>query len=83
MQKHAGANNLLIQIIYGEEGLNILVEDDGIGFTVGDQHHEGLGLRSVRSRVEFLSGEIDIFSQPGEGASIAIYVPLHVLDQPI
>ena len=83
VQKHAKAHNLLIQVLYTQTGISILVEDDGIGFDVKNRPEEGLGLTSVRSRVEFLSGEIDIYSEPEQGTSIAINLPLEALTETI
>ena len=76
--KHARATHLLIQVNRYEHELNLLAEDDGIGFVMTDQKAQsGLGLGSLQSRVQFLDGTWDIDSKPGEGTSISVQVPIN------
>ena len=75
--KHAGAKNLLLQLMLKNNQLRILVEDDGDGFGVEDAFNKkGLGLSSVVSRVEFLHGKIDWDSVKGEGTTVNILIPI-------
>ena len=72
--KHAGANNVLMQLSENEQEYHVIIEDDGSGFdTTGDS--SGLGLKSIRSRVDHLKGELDISSKIGEGTTISIQIP--------
>jgi signal transduction histidine kinase len=75
--KHAQAKQVLVQLLFSENELEILVEDDGKGF---DYEHaikaDGLGLNSILSRVEFMQGLLDIDSVMGEGTTVNISVPL-------
>jgi signal transduction histidine kinase len=53
------------------------VSDDGCGFdpqTVGEKG--GLGLTSIRERVEGLGGELNIVSSPGQGTALKVNVNL-------
>ncbi len=36
---------------------------------------EGIGLSNTKSRIEYLKGQIDIDSSPGNGTLVAIFVP--------
>jgi len=56
--------------------LALLVEDDGRGFTPGEQGG-GVGLRIIRHRARALHGELTLRSAPGEGTRI------HLRLQPI
>ncbi len=48
-------------------GLNgYTVTDNGVGFDTQDAAGFGMGLNSMRSRVEGLGGELEISSRPGE-----------------
>jgi signal transduction histidine kinase len=72
--KHAEARHAIIQISYQQNMLNILVEDDGKGFSpeeVGD----GLGINNIRLRVQMLEGTVSIESAPGAGTIVNISVP--------
>ncbi|RYG02862.1 MAG: tetratricopeptide repeat protein, partial [Chitinophagaceae bacterium] len=75
--KHAGANKLDIQLIREEDGVNIMIEDNGKGFdTAIVERAEGMGLKNIRSRISYLKGSVDFSSAPGKGTLVAIYVPL-------
>lgn len=75
--KHSGAGHLDIALIKDADGISATVEDDGRGFDTTDkQKSEGIGLKNIRSRVEFLKGTVDFDSSPGKGTLIAIHIPL-------
>jgi two-component system NarL family sensor kinase len=69
--RHAQAQQVLVQLMRHGPEVQLVVEDDGRGFdpaTVGS----GVGLRSVRARVQYLKGTLDVHSQPGQGTTISI-----------
>lgn len=72
--KYAKASEVFIQLFESEELLQIIVEDNGLGFDT-QQDSKGLGLRSMASRVEYLKGEIDIDSELHKGTTISISIP--------
>lgn len=59
--KHAEANSILVQLSFSGDILHITVEDDGKGFDV-DSNYSGIGLKNVKSRVDYLEGTIDVSS---------------------
>ncbi|MCA0396601.1 MAG: sensor histidine kinase [Bacteroidetes bacterium] len=69
--KHAEAKHILAQCLQREDIFSITVEDDGKGFAVDDRT-EGIGLSTLRSRVNFLGGQLDLQSEPGVGTSTNI-----------
>ena len=71
--KHAAASTVLVQLIKEGKQLNILVEDDGKGFDT-DMHdkNKGAGWTNIRSRVDYLQGQLDINSDAGKGTSVTI-----------
>ena len=71
--KHSGADQILAQVMRQEQALTITVEDNGKGYDVADPDSKiGAGLRNIRSRVDYLKGQLDIQSIPGKGTSIHI-----------
>lgn len=77
IQKHSNANEVIVQITYGEDWLNLTIEDDGVGFDKKTDNYEaGLGLHSIISRIEYIDGECLIESEKGEGTSISISLNL-------
>jgi len=77
--KHAGANRVTIQIIKHEDELTVMIEDNGIGFdTAKLNDFNGIGLKNIVSRVEFLKGKVDFDSAAGRGTTVTIELPLAV-----
>jgi len=75
--KHSGANTLDIQLVRDEEGINAMIEDNGKGFDPDlPGRSEGIGLKNIRSRVEYLKGQVDFSSANGSGTLVAIHIPL-------
>jgi signal transduction histidine kinase len=67
--KHAHATEVTLQLFRLENKLQVTVEDDGVGFDPG-KAALGLGLESIRSRVEMLDGHSEIDSRPGKGTTV-------------
>lgn len=74
--KHAEAREITIQLVKSNSGLNIVVEDDGLGFDLNNRKDSGMGLKNVAARVDTLNGELNIDSTPGNGTTITIDIPL-------
>lgn len=73
---HAEAHHLLIQLSRHNGSATLVVEDDGKGFNPEEQSEVGLGIESIKSRVGYMSGEIEYWSAPGEGTSVTIHIPV-------
>lgn len=75
--KHSGANTLEISLIRDEDGISATIEDNGKGFNTQDlAKFEGIGLKNIRSRIQYLKGTVDFDSMPGKGTLVAIHVPV-------
>lgn len=75
--KHSGASTLDISITRDGDGISATVEDNGKGFAVTDQSKfEGIGLKNILTRIQYLKGTVDFDSSPGRGTLVAIHVPL-------
>lgn len=73
--KHAQAREILVQITRTDHQLDLLVEDDGVGYKT-DKIQKGMGTDNIAHRVQFLKGEINIQSAKGQGASTLVTIPL-------
>lgn len=75
--KHANATQLTIQIInHDDKTLNIIVEDNGTGFDANNKNKfEGIGLKNIISRIEYLNGTVEFDTLPGRGTTVIIDVP--------
>ncbi len=70
--KHAGAKKVTIKIGVTEK-LELLINDDGKGFSESENISSGNGLINMKKRVEELNGSIGF--KNGNGTSIIIHLP--------
>ena len=63
--KHAEAKHTEITLTCAEGAITMEVTDDGRGFDPAAAKGRGLGLRSMRERIEALDGELAVESAPG------------------
>ncbi len=71
--KHAHATQALIQLIYQSGSLVVTVEDNGTGIN-NPKGEEGMGLRSIRLRADYLHATLKIESDT-KGTLIILEVP--------
>ena len=80
-RKHSNANRLDALVETSDGGLNLLVRDDGEGFTVLDEEHKirpgHLGIAAMRERAELAGGWLQIHSAPDTGTILEAWVPDH------
>lgn len=80
--KYSDASNIYIDFIYSEDNIELSVEDDGIGFDMNGKKNEdnksnsNLGISIMKERINLLSGEFGLNSEPGKGTKIKVIVPL-------
>jgi signal transduction histidine kinase len=75
--RHAQANAVDIMLRAMDDGLQLAVRDNGVGFDPSrKREHLSLGLASMRERAGLLGGELDIESTAGHGTTVVAWVPL-------
>ncbi|MBN9101402.1 MULTISPECIES: sensor histidine kinase [unclassified Pseudonocardia] len=75
--KHAHAGTVSLLVHRDERHLEVRIADDGVGFRAVplDTGRSGVGLSSIRGRVEELGGSSEISSGPS-GTTVALLLPL-------
>ena len=73
--KHSQADQLWIDIICSADKLKLSIRDNGIGLSQGEPS-TGLGLESIRERVELLQGVVQFAENSPSGASIQLEIAL-------
>ncbi len=73
--KYSKADMVDIQILRADKYLNLMLEDNGVGFDTTEATH-GIGLKNIRSRIEALNGSFSIESSPGNWTLVNIEIPL-------
>lgn len=72
---HSQAKNVKVELATDKGQILLRIADDGVGFDVSLEG-AGLGLASMRQRVQALGGSIHISSSSGAGTQIEVRVPL-------
>jgi signal transduction histidine kinase len=73
--KHAKASELTLQLIKHEKEISILIEDNGVGFDTSKMNDfDGIGLKNILSRVEFINGTVHFDSVVNRGTTVIIDV---------
>jgi NarL family two-component system sensor histidine kinase YdfH len=76
--RHAGASHVLVQIAVDGDGLQIIVEDDGVGFALDEAMARPgcFGLAGMEERAQRVSGVLRLESTPGKGTKVLLGIPI-------
>ncbi|MGA2380726.1 MAG: response regulator, partial [Spirochaetia bacterium] len=79
--KHAGVREAYVELVRGPDGcVRVTVSDEGAGFDPEKAHAPGLasggiGLFSIRERLDVIGGGMKIESAAGRGSRLTVWVP--------
>ena len=79
MIKHAKASSAKVSMKCKNKVLQVEVSDNGMGFDAGSPNHapadsECFGLFSIKERLEYAGGKMEIVSGPGKGTSVMLSI---------
>ena len=84
IRKHAQAGLVQVRLHIWKNDLVLEIIDNGKGFTAEDipevSRH---GLRGMRERAELIGGDFQIVSQPDQGTTIRLLLPLNIEEAPV
>jgi signal transduction histidine kinase len=69
--RHSHATTVTIDLTYADDAVTLLMTDNGQGFD-STTASKGVGLNSMRERVEALGGRVQVVSQPDAGTTIFV-----------
>jgi len=79
VRKHALASRVRLQLHYGDKDIRIIIQDDGIGFSVPQpltcQTARGYGLVGMMERARLVDGTLKVTSEEGKGTQVEVRVP--------
>jgi len=81
--KYSKGSNLIIELIYFEDKLQIIAKDDGIGFnTLEEDNKFGIGLVNMKSRAKLIGADLELNSELEKGTTLNINynVPKRVVE---
>jgi signal transduction histidine kinase len=74
--KHAAASAIDLSLLNYHHKLELMYNDNGIGFSPEPNSTKGMGLSNIHSRVKSLDGNIKIDSQKNHGFYLKIEIPI-------
>jgi signal transduction histidine kinase len=72
---HAAATEVHLTLKLVEDGISIIIADNGRGFHPDSASRDGNGLQNMRRRLQMIAGRLEILSQPGHGTTISLLAP--------
>ena len=77
--RHANAQRIEAEIVYGEDAFSLRLRDDGVGMPADSDQREGhWGLQGMRERATHLGGRVDVWSKPDAGTEVALTIPANL-----
>lgn len=73
--KYAQAKEAFITLKSENGNLVLTIADNGVGFDTS-QKSKGIGLKNIKSRVDFYSGSMNVISAPGQGCTLEVCISL-------
>ncbi|MGB8190439.1 MAG: two-component regulator propeller domain-containing protein [Chitinophagaceae bacterium] len=80
--KYSGCKNMEVHVNYRHQHLELLVQDDGVGFdqktvdTKSAQSLSGNGLKNMSRRAKEMNGVCQLESEPGKGTKVKLRFPV-------
>jgi signal transduction histidine kinase len=75
--KHSGCKEIKIRLDFKDNDLILLLDDNGKGFDFNNPQHKGIGLDSIRRRIQMLDGKYNFTSNAGSGTNLKISIPIN------
>jgi signal transduction histidine kinase len=82
--KHSRADRVELNLKTVEDGLELRISDNGVGFdvqtTISGSHPGGLGVSSMRERTELSGGVFTLETLEGKGTAVAAFWPWRAME---
>jgi two-component system, NarL family, nitrate/nitrite sensor histidine kinase NarX len=79
VKKHSQAKFVRVMLSCADGMLNVLIEDDGVGFAGDKLQYDAekhIGLAVMHERAEKIDATVEVESEPGEGCQVKIAIPM-------
>jgi len=84
VKKHAAAHQVSIKLFRDESNANLVISDDGCGFSTrmqSDGVSQSSAPWSIYERARALKGTLAVDSSPGKGSTLSIRLPISFLER--
>ena len=75
VERHAQATQVDVELAFGDDAVELEVEDDGVGFDPQEQEGDTYGLLGMRERAAMVGGALTVDSDPAWGTRIRFRLP--------
>lgn len=75
VEKHAHASAVVVSLAAVEDGVTLVVSDDGVGCTCTPAEQPGIGLASVAEEVAHVGGTIGVVANEEGGTTLRAWMP--------
>jgi len=79
VMRHAQAHTVELTLTLQGGELCLTVADDGVGFVATPGRPTSFGIVGMRERVLIMGGELSLESEPGEGTTLEVRVPMDLV----
>ncbi len=81
VRRHSQATKLMVNVLYQPDSITVSIKDNGKGFHVPETLNKlstqgKLGILGMQERAKMVGGKFDIYSEPGEGTSVSLKIPI-------
>jgi PAS domain S-box-containing protein len=75
IEKYAHASEVVIQILTYPDHVAFVIRDNGVGFDLNKKVN-GIGLTNIFNRAESYNGSAKIITEPGNGCTLLVEIPI-------
>ena len=75
VEKHARATSVVVSLGVVDDGVTLVVSDDGVGCGADEDSLPGIGLRSLQDSLAQVGGSLTVIANQGEGTTVRGWVP--------
>src|SRR5579872_1952390 len=75
VEKHANASSVFVSLAAVDDGVTLVVSDDGVGCSCAAGDREGIGLTSVREEIAQVGGTLGVVAEDEAGTTLRAWVP--------
>lgn len=75
IERHASAKQVKVQLAFGVDRTDLVIQDDGTGFDSSTVGPDSFGLTGMRERAEILGATLDVNTAPGQGTEVWCSLP--------
>lgn len=79
IERHAAAGRVSVKLAFNEQGLDLVVTDDGVGFDIDEKReasgYQTLGLAGMTERANLIDAQLLLHSSSGHGTTLEVQLP--------